>query len=190
MDIAEIRYTDRKSLVNKFITGRQQSESQEKILIPQIQYLTNDSWEIASALDGPNGWPLLHEAEYAGGSLFILTIPENFADLYELPESVLSKIRSVVSGHLVAQLEGPGKISLFLYDNNTLIVESFSDEPQDIRIAINKDFTSMTDLSNNKNMSGSLRGARGAWSEAREPEKLVFELDIKPHSFRVFRLIR
>ncbi len=188
MDIAEIRFTGRKSLVNDFISGRQISQSVEKILIPQIQYLTNDSWEIASALDGPNGWPILHEAEYADGSLYVLTIPENFADLYQLPVPVLSKIRSIVAGHLRAQLEGAGNICLFLYDNNTMIVESFSDDPQDIRIAIDKEFTALTDLSNNKNLSGSIRGARGGWSEAREPEKLVFELNLKPHSFRIFKL--
>lgn len=188
-DIAEIRYTDRKSLVNDFITGRQMCQSVEKILIPQIQYLTNDSWEIISALEGPNGWPILHEAEYAEGSLYVLTIPENFAELYQLPEPVLSKIRSILTGHLDAQLECPGNISLFLYDNKTLIIESFSDNPQDIRIAVNKKFATMTDLSNNKNLTGSFRGARGGWREAREPEKLVFELDLKPHSFRVFKLI-
>jgi len=190
MDIAEIRYTDRKSLVNDFISSGQISHSEEKILIPQIRYLTNDSWEIASALDGPNGWPLLHEAEYGDGSLYVLTIPDNFADLYLLPEPVLSKIRSAIGGHLNVQLESQAKISLFLYKNNTLIVESFSDEPQHFHMVVNKDFSAMTDLSNNKNLDGSIRGSRGGWTEQGVPEKLVFEVDLNPHSFRVFRLVR
>ena len=46
----------------------------EPILIPQIAYLTNDAWELSSALEGPNGWPILLEAPY-GGKLVVLTIP-------------------------------------------------------------------------------------------------------------------
>ena len=58
----------------------------------------------------------------------MLTIPENFADIYNLPSEVLSEIRKTLSADLFARLEAPGKVSLFLYDNNTLIVESFLDE--------------------------------------------------------------
>ena len=38
-----------------------------------------------SAIDGPNGWPLLHEADYSKGKFYVLTIPDNFADLYHFP---------------------------------------------------------------------------------------------------------
>ena len=49
-DIAEIRYTDRKALVKDFIAGfRQLSRIEKPILMPQIAYLTNDSWEMVSA---------------------------------------------------------------------------------------------------------------------------------------------
>ena len=68
-DIAEIRYTDHKAFVDQFVVGWRLYSSDKKILIPQIKYLTNDSWEIVSAVDGPNGWPLLHEAEYADGRI-------------------------------------------------------------------------------------------------------------------------
>ena len=68
MDIAEIRYTDRKALVKKFKTGWGGLDSiAEPILIPQIAYLTNDAWELSSAIDGPNGWPILLEAQYSQG---------------------------------------------------------------------------------------------------------------------------
>ncbi|MBS0000384.1 MAG: hypothetical protein KFF73_15490 [Cyclobacteriaceae bacterium] len=188
-EFAEIRLTGRKALVNDFIAGRNRTGITDKILIPQVQYLTNDSWEIVSGLDGPNGWPILHDAEYADGSLYILTIPDNFADLFKLPEPVLSRIRSMISDHLSVQLEAPGNIGIFLYDNNTFVVESFSDETQEIRILADKEFSALTDLSNNRNQIGVTRGAQGGWSEARMPEKIMFEVEMKPHSFRVFRLV-
>ena len=90
-DIVELRYTDRKALVQDFTVGTFRLIHTEKpVLIPQIQYLTNDSWEIVSGIDGANGWPILHNADYSKGHLYVLTIPDNFADLYDLPAEVLS----------------------------------------------------------------------------------------------------
>jgi len=157
-------------------------------MIPQIKYLTNDSWELVSAVDGPNGWPLLHEAEYGNGSLYILTIPENYADLSQYPEAVLSKIRSIISNKSKVYLEGPGGISLFLYDNNTLIVESFNDETVQASLATEISIKEITELPENKKITGNLRKASGGWSAPRLVERNIFEFEINPHSFRVFRL--
>ena len=187
-DIAEIRCTDDKALVNEFLSGWNTVNSDKKILIPVIKYLTNDSWEIVSAIDGPNGWPLLHEAEYGNGSLYILTIPENYADLYQLPPEVLSRIRSVLSNNSEVYLEGPGNISLFLYDNHTLIVESFHDEVVRAQLATDISISKVNDLTSNEKIPGIKRNAQGGWSSPRLKERNIFEFEIKPHSFRVFRL--
>ena len=81
-DIVELQYTDRKITTNEFVVGWQgDCLSKEKILIPQIQYLTNDSWEDISSIASGTGSPILHQARYANGSLFVLTIPDNFGDL-------------------------------------------------------------------------------------------------------------
>ena len=115
-DIAELRFTGRKSVVNNFVVGRDVLTSTKPIVIPQIMYLTNDSWELVSAIDGPNGWPLLHEAGYSKGKLLVLTIPENFADLYKLPARTLTRIREEICAQLPVQLEGPANISIYLYE--------------------------------------------------------------------------
>ena len=81
----EIEDTGRVALVSQFLAGRGGlSASDKPILIPQIAYRTNDSWELVSAIDGDNGWPLLHDADYAGGHLYVLVVPENFADFYTI----------------------------------------------------------------------------------------------------------
>ena len=76
------------------------------MLIPQITYRTNDSWELASAIDGDNGWPILHDADYLDGQLQVLTIPENFADLSNYPEPVLNAIRRVVTASAAGETRG------------------------------------------------------------------------------------
>ena len=87
------------------------------MVIPQIQYLTNDSWVEVSALDETNGWPMLHSASYGGGTLYVLTIPNSFTDLYHLPAAVLDRIRDTLCRDLFVRLHGPAMVSLFTYDN-------------------------------------------------------------------------
>jgi hypothetical protein len=187
-DIAEIRYTNRKALVTEFKAGFGKIYKSEKpILIPQIAYLTNDSWELASALDGPNGWPILHQADYSKGKLDILVVPDNFADLYKLPAEILNKIRAVLGAKMNVQIEGPGNISIYVYDNNTCIVESFLDKTTDINIVTAKPFKTLIDLTSNEKIPGTQRKAPLSWTEPGGKEKNVFALNLKPHSFRVFK---
>ncbi len=147
-DIVELRYTDRKRrLVQDYTSGTFRLIHTDKpVLIPQIQYLTNDSWEIVSGINGDDGWPLLHEADYSKGHLYILTIPDNFADLYNYPPEVLNKIREVMGAQLSVQLEGSSKISLYIYDNNTFIVESFLDKETVIKAVTPTAFNTITDV--------------------------------------------
>ena len=185
-DIAEIRYTDRKALVKDFKAGFGKIYSIEKpMLIPQIAYLTNDSWELASALDGPNGWPLMHQASYSKGKLDILVIPDNFSDLYRLPVEILNKIRGALGAKMNVQLEGPGNIAIYVYDNNTCIVESFIDKPVDINLVTAAPYKILTDLLSDEKLPGVVRKPFRFDPDSRE--KNVFALSLKPHSFRVFK---
>lgn len=184
-DIAELRYTDRKAVVKKFRAGWGQFvEADAEMLIPQIQYLTNDSWEEISGFDETNGWPLLHSAGYANGRLYVLAIPENFLDLYNLPVPVLNHIRQFVSADMPVRFEGPGEISLFVYDNNTFIVESFLDETAEFSIVTGDEVKALNELTTDEKFTGTaIRGFRG-----RDTGEKRFEMHIKPHSFKVFQM--
>lgn len=173
-DIAEIRYTDRKAQVTDF---DRYGKSDKPIIIPQILYQTNDSWELVSALDGTNGWPILHEANYSKGKLLILTIPDNFSDLYQIPALALNRIREVLCGQLNVQLEGPSQVSLFVYDNNTFIVESFLPETTEVNIVTPTGFKSLTDLESKQQLDGVVSKSRN-----------IFKVSLKPHSFMVFKM--
>jgi hypothetical protein len=188
-DIAELRYTDRKSLVREFSVGwRGIFSSETEMLIPQINYLTNDSWELISGMDSGLGWPFLHMAGYAKGRLYVLTIPENFADIYNLPPEVLSEIRKTLSGELYARLEGPAKISLFLYDNHTLIVESFLDESTSVSIATGGKFTMLTDIISGEKISAEKIPNDMPWIQPSGSVDVRFSFILKPHSYKVFRI--
>jgi hypothetical protein len=111
----------------------------------------------------------------------------NFADLYQLPAPILNKIRAVLGAKMNVQLEGPGNIAIYVYDNNTCVVESFLDKTTDINIITSKPFKTLTDLVSNDKIPGTLRPAPFSWTEPGGKEKNVFPLSLKPHSFRVFK---
>jgi hypothetical protein len=136
---------------------------------------------------------MLISAGYAQGTLYVVTIPDSFTDLYNLPVSVLSRLKDTLTTGLPVRLDGPGLTSLFVYDNDTFIVESFLDEPVDVTVTIAKRAGGIRDLLSDEVLSpGS--GTRGGGSGMRRGgfggmgggSRTTFAMQIKPHSYRVF----
>jgi hypothetical protein len=163
-------------------------EVADPILIPQIQYSTNDSWELISGMDSGLGWPFLHQANFANGMLYMLTIPENFADLYNLPTEVLNKIREVACSSFGIELKGGSQISMFLYDNNTFVVHNFNDKPVEVEVLLSKKAKSVADLSSNKILEMKVvspaRNQRGKGV----PEKYSYKIQLPTRSFGAFKI--
>jgi len=193
-DIVELRCTDRKDITNKFwqrraFWGRRGTvhESSSKIVIPQIKYLTNDSWEEISCLTNGIGYPILHSADYANSKLYVLTIPDNFGDLYNLPAEVLTQIKEVLMRDLYVCVDSTSQVALFVYDNDTFIVESFLPDSVDIRIVTDRRISKLRDVLSGEAISGQELPGRRMWGQAASADKVVFNTQVKPHSYRVFQ---
>ena len=139
-------------------------------------------------MDSGLGWPFLHQANFANGMLYMITIPENFADLYNLPVDVLNKVREVVCSPLGIELNGGSQVSLFLYDNNTFVVESFNDKPVEVEVILSKKPISVTDLSTNNKLEMKIvsqgRNQRGKGVS----EKYSYKIKLATHSFGAFKI--
>lgn len=118
----------------------------------------------------------------------MLTIPDNFSDLYNLPAEALNKIREVMSAQLPVQIEGPSGISLYVYDNNTFIAESFLDKETAINIVTSTRHNKLTDITSGQQFIGKLRKPGMSYTEKNRKEKNIYSVIIKPHSFRVFKM--
>ena len=188
--ICELRTGEYKALVNDF--GRH-GQSARDILIPQVHYLTNDSWEVVSAgrplTGGVSGYPILHRALYSNGTLYVLTIPDDFGQLYDYPAGALNEIRRVMSKDLDLYLEGPSKVGLFLYDNKTVIVENFNDEPVEVNLCGAPELKSFTDLENGEVVPAAVPQApQGfAFFFRRTDPRAKASITVQPHSYRAFR---
>ena len=84
-DIVELRYTGRKLLAHEFFGGfgagdgaNLGGDRMQHILLPEIDFLTNDAWPVVRAMANGGGYPLLLMDRYSKGVLYVLTIPGQF----------------------------------------------------------------------------------------------------------------
>jgi hypothetical protein len=70
-------------------------------------------------------FPLFFDVDYGKGRFFVLTIPDTYSDLYQLPTAVLNHICKRVSQEIPVHLEEPARVCLFAYDNRTFVTHSF-----------------------------------------------------------------
>jgi hypothetical protein len=174
-DVAEIGVGDGKALVSEFWQWTDVYRSESPVLIPQVHYATNDAWNLLGGLHAGTGYPMLLQAGYASGHLTVLTVPDGFGDLYVLPDEVLASIRRLLSRDLFVTIEAPARVSLFPYDNDTFIVESFLPHATMARAVTDGRFTKLRDLLSGQEVTGTKRG-----------DKTVFETPIGANAYRVF----
>ena len=123
--------TDRKAIVKEYagthnnginLDGR--VPGFDEVMIPQIDYCTNDIWELAAGYAKYNNFPIVLRTRYGKGHISIITIPDNMGDLYNYPSNVLNVIRGLFTNELPFKMYGGAGIMLFAYDNNTYILRS------------------------------------------------------------------
>ena len=183
--IVEVEYTGRKSLVNQFTFRRIMDEepanvyfSDSEILIPELAYGLVDSEEIIQGIykDNNRYSMLLQVRGLVKGRFYILTIPENFDDLYHLPQEVLSQIRRVMMQDIPVYLDSPSKICLFAYDNNTFIAQSYQPFRTRYNIVIKKAGAKLFDLTSDRELHGYVNG-----------DTTVFEVLHQPRTYNAYR---
>ena len=188
--IVELEYTDRKALITEVKAGwGALTPTKKPILMQQIQYFTNDSWEVISGMDAGLGWPIMHRGRVSNGTLYLLVVPDNFADLYNLPDNALNSIRSTVSKRVVPYtIEGPNNISLYVYDNNTIVVESFHDEEITFNVvAQSTPKNTATDVLTGEKLEGKARMTFSFGPAPAAPAQVTYSVTLKPHSYKALK---
>ena len=188
-DICELYCGDLKAIVNDF---GWYGKSEREFIIPQVKYFTNDAWEVVSAgrplTGGVSGYPILLRDTYSKGILFVLTIPDDFGNLYDYPAGVLNVIRKVTSKDVGAYIEGPSKVALFPYDNKTMVVENFNDEAVTLRVVINNKVSTLRNLLTGEQLKPvSVTQPQGMFFRNRfsgyDDGQTVFDLKLPAHSY-------
>jgi len=161
---------------------RQYSQLPKEILIPKITLRTNDSWPVVVGQGGDNGYPLLIETNYSEGKLFIITIPEKFSDMYLYPVEALDSIKRRIMPTVPVTLSAPAGVGIFLYDNDTFIVESFITHATPVSVTVKGINCSLENLENGTVLEGITGGVGGSDS--------TFTFDFPASVFCALRIVK
>jgi hypothetical protein len=184
-DVIGLRYSAAPVAVTKFIgaygpgAGTPLGEAEKPILIPQVRFFTNDAWPVIRGIADGNGFPMVLMDDYGAGKLYVLTVPDNFADLYELPEGELDALRSYVMGDFPVRIDAPAKVSLFAYDNGSMVVESFRDEPVEVTVRVKGSVARLKNLQTGAVAEGTMAAAQAPMAR----EEMTFKVTLPAHSY-------
>jgi len=207
-DIAEIEVTGHRVIAKRFgggfgggrgaVATGAPTEPDLNIVLPQMRHFENDAWPGLQFTTAASGYAMVISAAYGRGTFYVLAVPDDFADLYRLPQSVLNQIRSLLGRDLFVSLDAPDHVSLFAYDNRTFIVQNFRAQTVGTRVRVT-DATRIRDLLTDQTLAGSQgTGGGGGWGGRGNPAAqrpfgpgggpsgTSFEVAVAGHSFRVF----
>ncbi len=194
-DIVELDETGRSIGVHDFFgafgAGRGGSldvpgEQARSILFPEIRFFTNDAWPLIRGVSDAYGVPILLLDRYSRGTLYVLNIPDNPGDLYELPRPALAALRDYLQAEFPERLDAPPLVSLFAYDNGTFIVESFRSEPVSVGVSVAGVRTTLTDLLTGERIAAGASAGNRPGSGANQDARTSFRIEVPPHSYRAF----
>lgn len=193
-DIVQMRDTGRKLSVQDYWSAygagggaNLGAKENPPVLVPEIQFMTNDAWPVVRGTANGHGAPLLLMDRYSKGILYVLTIPDNFNDLYLLPQPVLTSIKSYLMRGFPLQMDAPSRVSLFVYDNRSFVIESFRDVPAQVSVQISGNTQRLRNLATGDVVQQSavpLPVHSGKASQ--QDQRTRFQITLQPHSFAAF----
>ncbi len=183
-DFTSARYSDKKVCTKDYLVFGHGSAfngeyyGRNEALLPILGYMNNSADCLIAARKEDNNFPLLLQNGYANGTIYTLTVPDDYADFYKYPQEVLTALRQYLMSSLGIYMEGGDNVGIFLYDNGTFIVESFLDHSARIRLHVATGTKKLTDVRTGVEVAPLLRS---------ESES-VFEIPLMPVYYRVFKL--
>jgi hypothetical protein len=135
-DLAEWQETGHVISIDRYFdgfgagNGRELKEAGKTapVLFPEVRFYTNDSWGIIRGVAAAKGFPMVLMNHYSKGTLYLWTMPENFGDLYNLPQPMITRIKQYLFGNAPVTIDAPDHVALFTYDNGAFVVENFRDD--------------------------------------------------------------
>ena len=124
---------------------------------------------------------------YSKGILFVLTIPENANELYALPQPVLTSIKQYIMSGFPVWMDAPAKVSLFAYDNHSVVVESYLDKSAPVVLSTPGSSGHLRNLATGELIEGKAAASAPAHS-THAPQRTEYRFELPPHSFSTFAI--
>ena len=160
-DVCENEVTGNTVAINAFASaggpgapnrgGMQGQHTPHDVLIPEIHYwniLTHDAWgELLGISPAGTTYPMVLSCAYGRGTLYVITVPNDPAELFTLPTPALDVLRSVLTQNEPVRLEdAPAQVALFRYDNDAAIVQNFLPTAVTVTVSMPAGTAGLSDL--------------------------------------------
>jgi len=184
--LAEWQSTGHTIAINQYFdgfgagNGKDLSEpgTTKPVLFPEVRFYTNDSWGIIRGVAAAKGFPIVLMNHYSNGTLYLWTMPENFGDLYSLPQPMVTRIKEYLFPDASVRIDAPDHVALFTYDNGAFVVENFRDDA--VRVTVSLATSSpLVELSSGRRVAVS--------PDPRNKGRSAVDLILLPHSFHAYR---
>lgn len=156
-EFANVSYSARKALVTEYANSKDGGLSvsgsytgKKPVLIPQLDYCTNDVWELAAAYGTGNNFPIVLRTNYAEGHISIITIPDDMGELYHYPTQVLQVMRALFAKEIPVILDAPAGVQVFMYNNDKMILRSDLPYFENVTLRLKEGITEVRDIIRNK----------------------------------------
>lgn len=198
-DLLEIEHTGRVAPISHYFNGFGAGNGTSldgdgppaPVLFPQIDFYTNDSWPIIRGVAGNKGFPIMLMNRYSNGVIYELTIPENPGDLYALPQPLLTQIRAYVQQEFPVRIDAPAQVALFVYDNDTFVVESFRPAAAAVTIRLAGANLRLQAIEGGEVAAVPQQPPTVAPRRGPPPPPATeFAVTVQPHSYQAYRIIR
>lgn len=170
-------------------------QGSEKVMFEALDYKTNATWPDVLMLSGENNFPVVTEDLYGKGRLFILNIPENYADLYKLPAKVIGTLCRILSTEMSVYLSADPKWSLICYDNETFCLHSFRPMLSHAQVVVRGECSGIADTEtgtiykNGRLLMGPRRKDDAAGTRTAPPE-YAFDIAVEPGRSMYLQVMR
>ena len=203
LEMTSVRLAHRHVLGNRYMidfcdydyAGIRYAQGAEKVMFEALDYKTNATWADILLLSGEDKFPVLTEDFYGRGRLMILNIPENFADLYQLPAAVIGAVNGALSAGQPYYLSADPKWSLIRYDNDLCCLHSFRPMMSHADIVVRGECSGVQDLEtgtvyrNPKQLPAPHRRNDGAQTRTAPPE-YAFDVPVAPGRSVFLKILR
>lgn len=194
--LVEVEATGRVALISQFVDGfgagngaslNDKGVETAPILFPELRFMTNDAWSIIRGVAGSKGYPIVLMNRYAKGVIYIVTMPENPADLYNLPVALTSRIKTYIQEDAPLRIEAEARVAVFTYDNAAFVLRNYRDTATKVVVSLAAATPTIRDIETGGVTKADAKVARAKTSFP-EPEdsRTSFTVTVPAHSFRAF----
>ncbi|MCR5420567.1 MAG: hypothetical protein K6E98_06150 [Lachnospiraceae bacterium] len=185
--LTEACVSTRKLAVTRYhITGDDAGyiDGVKPILFPETVHGNNASWSLLNGGDADYHTPLILRSAYGKGRLYIVSIPDNYSDIYRIPRSAADVLKRILN---IGTYASGKDFSMFTYEDGSMILYRYVKgdiRPAHVKLCTDKDVNVLKDVMKQENVKTE---EHILWEDFEEHKYRTADIILQPGEFRKYK---